>query len=652
MQKSSGIVGLMAGVLILASGAVYLNSLGGEFVYDDRSLVVENQLIRSPRNIPRILGLTGDKPLPRPVRHLSYLVDYQVSGLNPKGYHAFNILYHAITSLLVFFLGVRLLGRGREIPAFIAALLFAVHPVHTEAVSYISGRRDVLSSLFFFLGFLFFLRHRARAGFRPAAWAFGMYLLAFFTKEMAITLPAIFLLYDWSGEVGEHTRDILPALIRALRRYWRGYLVFFGTAILLAFYTVWIENASHQSVYYGKSFLLNFLTMARFIVYYLSLLLVPLKLSAMYSYNAFPLTETPADTTAWLAVMVLLVLAGLIVWSFPRSRWAGFAGGWFFLTLLPVMQIVPHHDFMAEHYLYLPSFGFCLLAGIIFERVLEGNRTRIAAWAFLVLIVVSYSARTIVRNRDWKDQLTLWKRTTETFPECAQAHVNLGTEYNRGKEYEAAVREFTRALEINPRLASPHLGLGNAYLARGKHAAARREYLRAVHGYREYLEMEPDMKLSRMNLGAAYAQLGKFDEAIGEFQRVLGIDPSHVDASFNLGEIYWKMGMIDEAMKYYQRALSNNPDDIAAREALGVIYGQKGMTGKAEKTFKAIIRIKPGYPGAYYNLGLAYIEQGKCREGLELWGKGAAMDPDRGRAEDFIRRMEKARSECREGRDE
>ncbi len=188
--------------LCLAGALLYFNSLHNEFVFDDTSLVLNNQRIQTLKNIPDILGFTGHFSY-RPLRELSYVLDYQITGLNPVGYHLFNILYHILSSYVVFLIA-SLLSKDRKV-GLITALLFVAHPIQTESVTYISGRRDILTSLFYFIGFYSFLRFRESPSKRYLLLFFVSYFLSILSKEMGVTLPAVVLVYDFLQLSSEKT---------------------------------------------------------------------------------------------------------------------------------------------------------------------------------------------------------------------------------------------------------------------------------------------------------------------------------------------------------------------------------------------------------------------------------------------------------------
>ncbi|MCX5859400.1 MAG: tetratricopeptide repeat protein [Proteobacteria bacterium] len=577
-EHRSSLLLIFLGIVVLAAVLVYLNSLQGGFIFDDVHLIAENRVIKSFRNIPQILGFTGGAPLQRPVRHLSYMIDYQFTGLNPIGYHISNILFHVLTCLLVFFLALRLLGRERLFPAFVAALIFAVHPVHTDAVSYISGRRDILSTLFFLLGFVLFVRYRTqgRLGFLLSAYL--TYLLACFSKEMAITLPVIFLLYDWMTEEkeGQDWKSFFLAPFRILRKYWWQYLLFFITALLFAYYTVFILKVSNQKAYYGGSVFLNFLTVGKILAYYIYLLILPLKLSITYN---FPITHHLGDPAAWLAAVLVISLAAGSVWAMKKSSWAGFLGLWFFLTLLPVCHIIPHHDLLAEHYLYLPSFAFCLLLGMGLEKLYVVRKTRTLAYVFLSLLVLAGSVRTVIRNQDWKDAVTMWKKTLERFPNNAMAHLNLGATYNMRGKYDLAIEELNRAYRITPSNPGIQLNLAIAYQAKGVPVEAEKYYQNG-------LEMDPTMYRARINLGTLNKDQMNLKAAEQQYRKILDSAPDYFEAHTNLGILYGYMGQLDEAIAELKKAVKIDPEDPQAAYNLGFMFQKKSMWNAAVEEYQ------------------------------------------------------------------
>ena len=341
-------------LILIAVAIAYANALDNGFVFDDYEMVVDNPQIRSLDNIPKILGVGEGSRRYRPVRFVSYAIDHALFGLEPAGWHLMNIVYHGLCAVLVYLIVLRLripgragedAGAGSTTPAsvarvapiaLLAALLFAVHPIQTDAVTYVSGRRDVLSTAFYLAGFYAFLRWHAGG---TRWWLVGLLvaaLLGVFTKEMAITLPALMLAYDWMVRLSGEPRgaSLLALGPRALAAILREHYWLYGPVFLLAVAFVvektLLNNPSLMDGLYGENVPLHALTVCRIVVAYVALLIWPATLSADYSYNAFPVTASLLEPTAWLAVAVLALILASLIGALRRRPLLAFGGLWFF----------------------------------------------------------------------------------------------------------------------------------------------------------------------------------------------------------------------------------------------------------------------------------------------------------------------------------
>ncbi|MBN2431895.1 MAG: hypothetical protein JXQ27_10480, partial [Acidobacteria bacterium] len=363
-------------VLILCGAFfLYLPCLDYDFVFDDHMLVAENTIIRS---LPLALESMLSPISYRPVRTLTYAVDYAVGGGQPLFFHLSNLLYHV---MVIGALWLVLRAMGLRLGVIIVALtLFALHPVHIDAAVYISGRRDLLAAFFSLLSFWCYLQYR-RTG-RKWLWVpvIVLFLLAFFSKEAGIVVPILIFLYDYLDELRHHREKSAAASLWAgWRAIWhRGrviYGVMFGVGLLLAAYFSFGRTITGKIGWWGGDIVTNFLTVAKIYWYYLFLMVAPVTLRADYSYDSFPIAFHWGDILGWVALAGVLVLLGLLVIQAVRGRFTlAFWGLWFFATLLPMSHIVPHHELMAEHYLYLPSVGFCVLVALGLKWLYERHR--------------------------------------------------------------------------------------------------------------------------------------------------------------------------------------------------------------------------------------------------------------------------------------
>ena len=547
-------------ILVLSVAVVYANSLGNGFVFDDAENIVANPHIRSLAGIPRILGLTGEAPLYRPLRHLSYTIDFSIWGLNPIGYHLANLGYHAVAAVLVFALARSLLQDAGA--ALLTALIFAVHPVQTDAVTYLSGRRDVLCGLFYLLGFWAFLNYRKNGRGRHLLLALGAYAASVASKEMGVTLPALFLVHDLMAGMDRPPPPTSTGA--ALRSWWRRhrwfYAAFFMGGGAYAAYTILLSNPSHAPGYHGGSLLNNFLTVAKVQAHYLKLLGFPRTLNADYSYNAFPAAHSILEPAVLVSLLALFALLGGVLWLARRDKLYLFCWLWFVVTLLPVSQIIPHHELLAEHYLYLPLIGFALAAARAAQTALRHPRWRHGAViAAVAVALVLLAVRTTIRNRDWRDDLTLWTKTVATAPECARARNNLGRALTVSGRPREALDQLRAALRIKPRYPEAYANLGVACGALGLTEQAR--------GYlTQALALNPQFAEAHYNLGVSHATAGDLEAAAGAFTEAVRLNPGSASARFNLALALIKLGRPDEAREHLQQVLALAPEaDLEAK---------------------------------------------------------------------------------------
>lgn len=575
-------------MVVVATAAVYYNSLGNEFLFDDLQTIVELKTTEGYGAFAGLLQLLKGRPAYRPIRTASYAFDYALSGLDPWGYHVANIAYHALSAIFVFLIGGMVFERVR--PALIASLLFAVHPIQTDAVTYLSGRRDVLSGLFVLMGFTMFLRYRRTGRARDLAMVLLLCPLAFFSKESGIVLPLLCLGYDIVARIrvsaravgGRLVRDLWAAFVGAVRQTPLLYLPFAVMGAGMAYYVVFVVRGTWQRTYHGGSLWYTLLTEARVVTHYLKLLIFPVTLNADYSFNAFPVTTSWTDPHALASIAILLVLGYGLLRCLEHRPLATFGGAWFALALLPVSQIVPHHEMMAEHYLYVPSVGFFLLVVALADPLLERPRLKPVLYAAGVAALLLLSLRTVWRNADWKDEVTFWSKTVQVAPQAARARNNLAAAYIRRGRPALAEEQLEAALRIRPDFAMAHANLGKIYMDRYELARAEDELTTA-------LRLKQDETIPRLWLGAVYAREGKMAEAEQQFRLAL---PRRVYAAYaynNLGAVFAKSGRTAEAETAFREALRRMPDLGEARENLARLSRLHGLPDQAGEPVKRVV---------------------------------------------------------------
>ena len=632
---------LLAAVLALSVFS-YANSLQNEFVFDDILVIVENPGIRGVEKLPRLLGMETGMLSYRPMRMVSYALDYTLNeklwhyignysgpekGLNPLGYHISNIVFHILTSLLVFLIVFRLAKNFRV--ALFATAIFALHPVHTDSVTYLSGRRDILCTLFYLAGFYSFIRYRQSRKLTLIIATFIFYIFSLGSKEMGVTLPAIFFCHDLIQNLSikretidrTYFKELFTASKKSIIQSRYLYSLLFLGAVSFSYFKVFVKSPSYQTAFYGDSLFITFLTVSRIFVHYLKLLIFPINLNGDYSLNAFPLSTSLFEPSSFLSILLLMGVAYLVLWLLGRNKLMAFGVIWFFVALLPVSHIFPHHELMAEHYLYLPSVGFCLVTALLFENFFKEGKYVIPLSTCFMIIVILFSVRIVDRNRDWRDRLTFWEKTLKTAPQCARAYVNLSEIYVDAGKINEALESAKKALTIRPNHIEGRNNLGTIYARQGLFDEAIAEFKRA-------LVLRPRYAKAHLNLGLSYFNTGEKDKAISEYEQALAVNPYYAEAHNNLGVVYSSKGKLDEAIKKYRRAQAINPSYAEPYFNLGVTYAKKAQWDKAIDEYRKVLSLNPQYTNAHNNLAIAYMKKGVLDQSISEFKKILATNPD------------------------
>lgn len=629
----------LAGLLLLVVVFIlYANTIDNAPLGDDLGTVVGERRFKSVGGVVELFSDYDDRSGYRPLRSASYAIDYFLFKKDYRGYHLVNIGIHGLVTLAVLALARRLLGPG--LPALFVALLFAIHPAQTEVVAYMSGRRDLLTTLFFLLGFLAFLRYRETRRTWHLALVLLGYVAGILAKEMAVTLPLVCLAYEIvqrqasAPKAGASLRGVVAAARDAIRRSPALYAGLFGLAAAFSAFTLSLTKVTKRTGWWGGSVITNFLTVARIHLHHLKIMLFPATLNATYSLGGFPPTETWSDPWAWAAVACIgLILAGLW-WCLPRAPLVTFGGLWFLLTLLPISHIKPHHVILAERHLYLPSVGLFLLAAIGLQRVLALPRARRPAIAALAVVALLLAARTVVRNRDWRDDLTLFGKNVQTLPTSAKARYNLGVAYVRVGRLTDAERQLREAVRLRPGYSLAVSLLGKVLADQGRWGEAEPHFRAALtmdRLVREAADPFPNLGQWRaaheMNLGIAHFAMGRIEEAERELRRAVSLDPRLAEARIQLGILLTRTGRLDEAERELRTAIEQR-DDAMAHNNLGIVLSARGDEVAAEQEFRRALHRDPRLDQARMNLARLYLSRGRLAEAEREVKDGLSQTPE------------------------
>lgn len=618
--------------IVLAGLLVYAGTFHVPFVFDDFSSIVGNPVIRNLDNF--FSNGIGYRYNPRRfIGYLSFAVNFRFGGLDVAGYHLVNIVIHLANALLVYLIvrmtmrtprlaGSRLIPRGGHI-ALASGLLFAVHPVETQAVTYIVQRFASLATMFYLGAIALYaagrLAHTRADRFRGAGStallcsAVLAGIVAQGTKEIAVTLPFAVFLYEElffppsSRKRGVFFCSIVMAAVSAVILMAYGT----GTSIDKLLSDVGGEMGA-ASVSPGRYLLTQF----RVIVTYVRLVFLPLQQNIDYAYPVYHSLYQP-QVLASLVVILMLLGTGVALFvranrgGDPGLRLLSFGIFWFFLTLSVESSVIPIADVIFEHRLYLPSAGafMAISAGIAF---LGGRAPRtVVAVGCLLLFVLA--GATLQRNAVWSNAEALWRDAIAKSPDKARPYNELGNVYVDAGRYAEAIALFKTALVRNPSYIQAHNNLGNAYDKIGDFDAA-------IAAYQVVLRLSPGQPAALNNLGGVYFRKGWVERAIAEYEAALRIKPDYADARNNLGTGYRSQGRYAEAVDQFRQALRLMPDSAVIHNNLGIAYALSGRGDAAAESFRAAVRLQPDNEDYRRNLAIALkqkeaLDRGRATEG-------------------------------------
>jgi protein O-mannosyl-transferase len=585
---------------------IYMHALTGPFVFDDQSNITENEHIRITRFGPDALSSAAFKsPLPtRPIANLSFALNYYFNGYNVVGYRFINILIHILNGFLLFGLAratlqTPALAAYRSQAGLIAAsaaLVWMVHPLHTQSVGYIVQRMTSLATLFYLLAMLCYARARlapADNGRRILLFAGCILagLLALGSKEVAATLPAFIFLYEWF-----FFQDLKKAWLRQNFHVLAAVCVL--TAAIGLVYLGGKNPVAHILAPYSDGGLSpgrRLLTQLRVVCFCISLLIwpAPSRLNLDHDF-AFSLSLLEPSTT----LPALLILTALLVSAIAVARrepLGSYAVLWF-LGNLVIESSVIRLETVFEHRTYLPSIMPAVaLTALVFRLV----RRRWAAVAALAVLGLWWGGWTWERSQVWGDAVVLWQDAVDKSPAKARPYNNLGSALADRDRFEAAAGNFVRALEL-----------------------------------------KPDYGDARYNLGYALMRLGRLEEGIEQLKQAVILEPENYMAYNNLGVAYLLQEDYSNALIHLHQVVRLRPDYPAGRSNLGVAMKNQGDLEGAVAQFGEAIRLAPDYAEAHNNLGLTLKEQGKLQEAAESFRRALRIAPDYRSARDNLREVE------------
>jgi len=623
-------------LLVLFSTGIYFNSLKGSFHFDDIPLL-SSPWIENLDTFNQFVNITSFEN--RPVLLWTYAFNNSLGKNKEFGFHLVNLMLHIGVTLLIFFSVLKTssffknsIGPEQKfdeiknskniwIFPFVTALIFSLHPLNTDSVSYISSRSSVLATFFYLFSLYIFLNL-----FRPERRKeslnnkivliiivlLGMYL-SLASKLIAATLPI--LMAFWYS-VFIFSRNNLKDL---WKKNW-GYLLFFlfGISTLFLMGDSWLYNAKDQGLELYGNLPYFFIQLKVVVFYYLKLFIFPFNLNVD---NGMPFSSFQEDP---YIILALIIITGLVISAIKsRNSWLLVGTAWFFITLAPTSSFIPLNDLAVEHRTYLPmTLGLCLITGLGVSRLRPIYR-----FGLLTVLVITFGTTTITRNNDWISEISLWGDVLKKNPISSRAHNNLGKAYFEKGELALASYHFEKSIANIPIFIEEKFNLKNA-----EQFLARKNLFTNLNFKNKKIHIAAELVEPHYNLASIYLDQGKMDKAEKEYLKTLSLSPEHISAKIGLGSVYNQKGLFKKAEKLYKQAIKDKESQTEntslpiAHLNLGEVFVKTGRVSKAIKEWKLTIQQDPSLLPAKFNLGTAFMMQNKLDDAEKYFLKCLELD--------------------------
>jgi Flp pilus assembly protein TadD len=574
------------------------------FTLDDLRVIVENPMVQGTEPAGRLLIWVDRPENYRPLTMLSFAANRRL-GASATGFHLVNVLLHALVSVLAFEIA-RVVLRS-TLGAAAAGALFAVHPIHTEAVTSLVGRAELLAALFVLLCLLALVR-AGQDGLprgRRALWlgaSLGAFAAGLLCKESALMAIALCGVVHWWVSPERRVRRTLLALapyavLGIAYLGWRRHLV---GALGMPVPPHFVDNPLAYVTPWSRV-----LTALVVLSEYLGLLAAPITLSSDYSFNQVPVVTSVLDPRFFVAVGVVSLLVIVIAVSARRAPAVLVASAFFLVPLLVTSNVlVVIGTIKAERLLYLPSLGWCLAAGCLVAALRERwPRPVLGALAIALCLL---TVRTWVRNEDWRDNETAHAAAVRTAPASAKTQYNLARDRLSDRRFDEAIRHLRASVAIYPDWAESQSNLGGALALTGNLAEARAHLAEAAR-------LDPRSARIKVNLAQVLLRQGQLGEAIAQLETAARLDPGLSEATGLLASLQEQRGRLAQTVATLSAAVAADPRNADAQNDLGVALFRLGRVEEAIPRFETALRIRADHPRAQQNLRAALAQRAPSR---------------------------------------
>jgi Flp pilus assembly protein TadD len=591
---------LLIVLMVVIAFSIYAKTLTGDFIFDDHPNIRDNPYVRLTEISLQSLIKAGIKSPAnnRPVPNISFALNYYFHRHNMVGYHLVNILIHAINGILLYLFikntfqtpALRSQHKHYLQIAFFAALIWLVHPLQTQSVSYIVQRMNSMAAMFYLLSLLFYIEARNTDAKQRRIVLFTACslsaILAFGSKENATTLPFFIFLYEWYFFQKLSTtwlKRMLPILLTIVVLAIAISFVYLGANPL--------ERLFSSYTYREFTMVQRVLTQFRIVIFYISLIFWPHPSRLNLDHDFTPSNSLIDPLTTLLSALAICGFIAIAILIAKKQRLVSFCILWF-LGNLVIESSVIGLEMVFEHRTYLPSMMVIVISVVLVDRCI---RRQWLKPAILMLVAAALAIGAYQRNDVWLHPLTIWKDSTRKSPRKARPYNNLGAALGDYGQHEKAVEYYRKALQINPAYAEAHGNLGYDLAVLGNLSEAEKHLRKA-------LEIHPKFYEARNNLGIVLTLQRHNGEAVEQLQAAIAINPDLPDAHNNLGTALKQLGRFQEAKRHYASALQIDPQFAAAHNNLGLILAEEGRYDEAIYHFSEAVRINPDFEKAKINL--------------------------------------------------
>lgn len=624
--------GYKLGVSLILIGLtlfIYLQTANfGFVVFDDGLYVTDNHEIQAPINLKSFFWAftTTQAANWHPLTWLSYLLDFQLFGLNAGGYHLTSVLFHLTNSVLLFLFFEKM--TGSLWPSALTAALFAVHPLHVESVAWISERKDVISGFFWILtlgAYGFYVK-------RPALLRYLMVLVLFLAglmaKPMVVTLPCVMLLLDFwplgrcsswlpKNRGGTKTGDSFSfdnqgMSVAALILEKAPFFMLAAASSAMTFYAQQSVGAVNLIIPFTTRFSNALISYGTYLIH----LFWPENLSIFYPYPAF----LPIWQIMGSGLILVLISIG-VFWNWKQYPYLVVGWLWYLGTLVPVIGLIQvGSQAMADRYTYIPLIGlFIMTSWAIPELLAKWHYRKVVLSGAAMIWLLALTTLAWKQTTCWENSISLFQQALRVSAGNFKAHDMLGLALTEQGKLDQAIFHLQESIRIKPNYGSAYNNLGRTLEKKGEWAEAQAQYLKALK-VQEFPE-------AHYNLGIVMLQQGKLETAVSHFQSALRINTNYAEAYNNLGVTLYQQGKSPEAINHFNKALKIKPFFLEAHYNLGTVLNDTGRFDEAIEHFQEALRIQPAYARAYNNLGLAQARKGRIDEAIASFQRGLDHNP-------------------------